>query len=320
MKKVFSILLVGLLFLTGCSNSKKTDKKVIGIIQWAEHPALDHTRQGLEQGLKDLGVDDQLKIVFKNAQEDNASAMTIVEQFVNDKVDLIYAIATPAAQVAMAGVEGTDIPVIFNAVTDAEAAGLVKTNEKPGGNVTGVSDMAPMDIQLGLIKEMIPNAKKVGVLYNTGETNSLAQIEAIKTMIDKHGMTLETQGVSKADEIALATEMILNKVDAIYIITDNMIAKATSQVVGISNNVKKPVFMAESGQFDLGILATDSISYIELGIQAGNMAKAILIDGKSPADIPVEIAKKTDLIVSKSVAESLGIEIPSTILERADLK
>lgn len=315
MKKIVMVFMMSLLFITGCS-SKNKDEKVIGVIQWTEHPALDDAREGLIEGLKDTNI----KVVVKNANEDASNANMIVQQFVNDDVDLIYAIATPAAQAAMNGAKNTKIPVIFNAVTDAVSAGLVDSNEKPGRNVTGVSDSVPVDAQLKLIKEFIPNAKKVGVLYNTRETNSLHQIESIEAVIKNHGMELETQGITGSEEIAFATEAILKKTDAIYIITDNMIAKATSQVVGIANKGGKPVFMAEAGQFDQGILASDSISYVGLGKQAAEMSKAIILEGKSASEIPVETATSTELFVSEKVADLLGINIPNSILERAVIK
>lgn len=317
MKKLLSMVLIGLLVLSGCSKQKS--EFVIGVIQWAEHAALDATFEGLKKGLADQGVSD-VKFVHKNAQESGPDAQTMIDQLVNEGVDLIYAIATPAAQAAMSGAEHTDIPIVFNAVTDAVDAGLVSSNEKPGGNITGVSDAAPVDIQLGLIKEMLPNANKVGVLFNTGETNSGVQIEIIKSLVGKHGLSLELQGVSSHDEISLATQSLLNRADVLYLITDNMVAKATAQIINLANDAKTPVFGAEDGQFDLGMLASDSISYFELGVQAGSVVKSILIDGKKPAEIAVETATKTNLLVSESVAKALGIEIPAAILERANLK
>lgn len=317
MKKLLGIMLIGLLLLSGCS--KKSSSFVIGVIQWAEHPALDATFDGLKKGLEDQGVTD-ITFVHKNAQESGPDAQTMIDQLVNDGVDLIYAIATPAAQAAMAGAENTDIPVVFNAVTDAMDAGLVNSNEKPGGNVTGVSDAAPMDIQMALIKEMLPNVTKVGVLFNTGETNSGVQVDNLKSLVGKHGLELVLQGISSHDEIALATQSILSKSDVLYLITDNMVAKASAQIINLANDSKKAVFGAEDGQFDLGMLASESISYFELGVQAGGVVKSILIDGKKPGEIAVETATKTDLLVSESVAKALGITIPAAVLERANLK
>ena len=320
MKKILLGFLM-LMVLVGCGQQNDVNKKFkIGVLQWASHPALDDAHKGLVDGLDALGVLDDFEIDLKIADDDASNANMMVSQFVNDGVDLIYAIATPAAQSALSQTEGTEIPIIFNAVTDAVSAGLVESNENPGGRVSGVSDMAPIDIQLGLIKEFIPEVKSVGVLYNTSEDNSIHQIALIESLISNHGMTLNVQGIAAPGDIALAAEHLVSSSDALYIITDNTVAAATAQVVSIANEVKVPVFMAESGQFDQGILATDSISYHGLGVQASKMVYAILIEGKSPSEIPVEISTSTELLVSEKVAHQLGIEIPDSILERADLR
>ncbi len=321
MKKAILSLLLVLTLLVGCSTEKEEgSKKKIGVILWVEHPALNDTLKGLEKGLESLGVKDEFELIVKNANDDASNANIIVEQFVNDKVDLIYAIATPAAQAALAATDATDIPVVFNAVTDAVSAGLVDSNDKPGGKVTGVSDMIPVDQQLALIKEFLPQAKSVGVLFNTGEDNSLHQINLIKELIGKHDLELVTRGISGTEEIALATESLLSKVDSLYIITDNTVAAATSQVVGLANESNKPVFMAEAGQFEHGILASDSISYVKLGESAAKQVHQILWENVNPGEIAVVIGGQTELLVSESVADLLGIEIPLSILERATLK
>lgn len=323
MKKLFTVLLV-VLMLVGCGKESEMESETvnfkIGVIQWAEHPALDDAHLGLVDGLDELGLTDRVTLVHKVAHGEASNANMIISQFVDEGVDLIYAIATPAAQSAVSGTQDLDIPIVFNAVTDAVVAGLVTSNEAPGGRVTGVSDMAPIDKQLALIKEFVPSVSSVGVLYNTGEDNSIHQINLIEDLIGNHGMTLNVQGVSGPQEIALATESLVSNSDALYIITDNTVADAAAQVVGIANERKIPVFMAEAGQFDQGIIASDSISYHGLGVQAANMVKQILIDGKNPGNIPVEITETTELLVSQTVAEKLGIEIPDSILERANIQ
>ena len=320
MKKLMMILFIFALLLTGCSEAKTSDKVKIGVIQWAEHPALDDALTGFKNGLNDLGLSDQVELVVKNANDDASNANMMVDQLLGDKVSLIYAIATPAAQAAMAGADTLGVPVIFNAVTDAVSAGLVESNEMPGGVVTGVSDLAPLDAQLALIKEFLPQVQNIGVLYNTGEDNSLHLIETLEDKVGSHELTLLTQGVSSAQEIEFATQSLASKVDAFYIITDNLIAKATSQVVGVANENKIPVFMAEAGQFEYGILASDSISYLKLGQEAASMAHEILFNNVNPAEIPVVSGGATDLLVSQTVAEFLGLEIPESVLERAIVK
>jgi len=319
MKKLFTVMLI-IFMLVGCGTEETTTKFKIGVIQWAEHPALDDAHTGLVDGLESLGLTEEVELIHKLANGEASNANMIISQFVDEGVDLIYAIATPAAQTAVSGTQDLEIPIVFNAVTDAVVAGLVVSNEAPGGRVTGVSDMAPIDKQLALIKEFIPSVSTVGVLYNTGEDNSVHQINLIEDLIRNHGMSLHVQGISGPQEIALATEDLVSKSDAIYIITDNTVADAAPQVVGIANEQNIPVFMAEAGQFDQGILASDSISYHGLGEQAANMVKQILIDGISPGEIPVEITDKTELLVSQSVADRLGIDIPDSILERASVR
>lgn len=320
MKKIFIVVFTLTLLLTGCTKTKDENSIKIGIIQWGEHPALDDALHGFKEELEKSDSNKKLELIVKNANDDASNANMMVDQLVDDGVALIYAIATPAAQAAVSGVDGLDIPIIFNAVTDAVSSGLVESNESPNRNVTGVSDMAPVDAQLSLIKEFLPKSKTIGVLYNTGEDNSLHQIELIEKEISKHGLTLLTQGVSSAQEIEFATQTLNSKVDAFYIITDNLIAKATSQVVGIANETKTPVFMAEAGQFEHGILASDSISYIKLGQEAAKMAQDILFNGSLAKDIPVITGGITELLVSQSVANFLELEIPDSILERAVLK
>lgn len=319
MKKLFTVMLI-IFMLVGCGTEETTTKFKIGVIQWAEHPALDDAHTGLVDGLESLGLTEEVELIHKLANGEASNANMIISQFVDEGVDLIYAIATPAAQTAVSGTQDLEIPIVFNAVTDAVVAGLVASNEVPGDRVTGVSDMAPIDKQLALIKEFIPSVSNVGVLYNTGEDNSVHQINLIEDIIGNHGMSLHVQGISGPQEIALATEDLVSKSDAIYIITDNTVADAAPQVVGIANEQNIPVFMAEAGQFDQGILASDSISYHGLGEQAANMVKQILIDGISPGEIPVEITDKTELLVSQSVADRLGIDIPDSILERASVR
>lgn len=315
MKKI-GLLLLTMGLLVGCS-PKTTHKFTIGILLWTDHPALNDAQTGFITGLEELGLTDQIRLIEKNAFGESTNADIIVSQLVADQVDLIYAIATPAAQAAANGTKDTNIPILFNAVTDAVTAGLVKSNEKPGGLITGVSDMAPIGRQLQLIRDFLPTAKTIGVLYNTGEDNSLVQIAEIEKLIAGFNLKLKKQGLSSANEIALASEQMNHEVDAFYIITDNMIAKAAAQVVSIAIKEKRPVFMAEAGQFEVGILASDSISYNLLGKQAANMAEKILIQQIAPADIPVEISTSTELFVSKQVAELLGLEIPAIIAKRA---
>ena len=323
-KKLLGGLALALL-LAGCGNSGDSDKEKtddgkktykIGIIQQMEHPALDSAREGLEKYLKGKS-DAKFEITVKNAQGDNGTADTIAKQFVSEDVDLIYSIATNASQAAVNATGGTDIPVVFNAVTDGVEAKLVTSNEKPGGNVTGVSDAAPLEKQLEMIREFLPEAKKIGMIYNIGEVNGNLQVKQVEKLASKYNFKIVKKGVSATTEIATAAEQLAGDVDCIYNITDNMVVSATASITDKANAKNIPVFAAEDGQMKAGLLASDSISYEKLGEQAGSVAYDILVNGKKAGDIPVETAKDTTLYINKKVAEQLGIKIPDSLAERA---
>lgn len=323
-KKLLGGLALALL-LAGCGNSGDSDKEKtddgkktykIGIIQQMEHPALDSAREGLEKYLKGKS-DAKFEITVKNAQGDNGTADTIAKQFVSEDVDLIYSIATNASQAAVNATGGTDIPVVFNAVTDGVEAKLVTSNEKPGGNVTGVSDAAPLEKKLEMIRELLPEAKKIGMIYNIGEVNGKLQVKQVEKLASKYNFKIVKKGVSATTEIATAAEQLAGDVDCIYNITDNMVVSATASITDKANAKNIPVFAAEDGQMKAGLLASDSISYEKLGEQAGSVAYDILVNGKKAGDIPVETAKDTTLYINKKVAEQLGIKIPDSLAERA---
>lgn len=323
-KKLLGGLALALL-LAGCGNSGDSDKEKtddgkktykIGIIQQMEHPALDSAREGLEKYLKGKS-DAKFEITVKNAQGDNGTADTIAKQFVSEDVDLIYSIATNASQAAVNATGGTDIPVVFNAVTDGVEAKLVTSNEKPGGNVTGVSDAAPLEKQLEMIRELLPEAKKIGMIYNIGEVNGKLQVKQVEKLASKYNFKIVKKGVSATTEIATVAEQLAGDVDCIYNITDNMVVSATASITDKANAKNIPVFAAEDGQMKAGLLASDSISYEKLGEQAGSVAYDILVNGKKAGDIPVETAKDTTLYINKKVAEQLGIKIPDSLAERA---
>lgn len=318
MKKIIGILLV-LLVLVGCG-TKSSDDKVytIGVLQFMDHPSLQETLDGLKDELDSLIGSDGYKLVVKNAGGEMANNNLMAQQLVDEEVDLIYAIATPSAQAAYATAEAAEIPVVFNAVTDPVDAGLVESMDKPNTHATGVSDVAPIDIQLQLIKDILPEAKNVGILYNTSEANSLVQLAIAKEEASKIGLTIVEQGVSNADQIEAATIQVASKVDAIYNITDNMIVNATAQVVGVANDANIPVFAAEAGQLDQGILATDSIDYNNLGHLAGVVVHDILVNGTAVQDVAVKTVAETVLYLNKDVAEKLNITLSDDILNRLD--
>lgn len=316
-KKLWVMMLV-LLLLVGCSSTGSDDKKwVIGVIQLADHVSLDASYKGMIDTLdKHLG-EGNYTVDYQNAQGDNATVEQIVSKFVSDDVDLIYAIATNAAQAAYNHAEEKEIPVIFNAVTDPVSAGIVESMELPGGHVSGVSDISPMEKQLKVVKEVLPDASKVGIMYNIGEANSIVQLDLLESVEKSIGLEIVAVGVSEQSEIPLAVNKLVTEVDALYNITDNMMVSASATLIDAANGAGIPVFATEDGAFDLGILATESLSYYGLGEAAGDLVKAVLVDGKDIGSIPVIKSEATNLYVNQAVAEELGIELPASILDRA---
>lgn len=320
MKKLTMVVLV-LLLLVGCGskgNDTGSKKYTIGVVQLAEHPSLDATYEGLKEVLEEKLGKDNLVIDYKNAQGEINNANMIVSKFVSDKVDLIYAIATNAAQSAYNGIQGTDIPVVFNAVTDPVDAGIVKSLEKPGDNITGVSDLSPLALQIKIIKDVLPDAKKVGILYNVGESNSPIQIALLKEAVKDMGLEIIDKGVSDQSEIPLVAKSLTSEVDAFYNITDNMLVNATETLVAVADEAGIPVFATEDGKLDVGLLGAESLSYHRLGQVAGDVVVDILLNGKDAGSIPVTHLDETKLYLNLETAEKLNIGISQALLDRLD--
>ena len=309
--KLVTLVVLSMFLLVGCNENNSGvsqldgEKKFkIGINQLTEHPALDDARRGFEDGLKELGIN--AKINYQNAQGDIPTATTISQKFVKDEVDLIYAIATPAAQSAKQATK--DIPILFSAVTDPVAAQLIDSMENPGGNITGTSDESPMDKQLQLFKDLDKNINKIGIIYNTSEPNSQVQVEMAKELAPSLGLEIIPIGISNINDIPQTVDSMIKKVDGIYTITDNMVASAINVVSDKAINNKIITVGAEDSHVSGGILITDGISYYELGKQTARMAKEILVDGKSPANIPAETASNTKKVFNEKTLEVLKID------------
>ena len=327
-KKLVAGLLTGAMIaalLTGCAGSgsdKSSDAKesyTIGIEQFAEHGSLDNCREGFLQGLEEEGIKegDNLKVETKNAAADMGTAGQISDSFVSDKVDLICAIATPSAQSAYNAAMDAGIPVIYTAVTDPVAAELADKDGNPVGNVTGTSDTLPVEEQLKMIREMMPDAKTIGILYTTSEANSVSAIATYESLVDKYGFTLETKGISQTSEIALATDDLLTKVDCITNLTDNTVVASLPTILEKANEKGIPVFGSEIEQVKIGCLAAEGIDYIQLGKQTGKIAAQILKGEKKASEIPYEIISEPGFYVNTKVAENLGIEVPSDLADSA---
>ena len=291
----------------------------IGIQQFAEHGSLDNCREGFLEGLEEEGIKegDNLKVEVKNAMADTATNAQIADSFVSDNMDLICAIATPSAQSAYNAAMDKDIPVVYTAVTDPVAAELADKDGNPVGNVTGTSDTLPVEEQLKMIREMMPDAKTIGILYTTSEANSVSAIATYESLVDKYGFTLETKGISQTSVIALATDDLLTKVDCITNLTDNTVVASLPTILEKANEKGIPVFGSEIEQVKIGCLAAEGIDYIQLGKQTGKIAAQILKGEKKASEIPYEIISEPGFYVNTKVAENLGIEVPSDLADSA---
>ncbi len=314
--KVLTLVLTAALLLSvaACAQAApKTEKLSIGVLQYVDHVALDASKDGFIAALKDNGYNDgaEITIDYQNAQGDAANVSTISDRFVSNKVDLVLAIATPAAQ-NIAG-KTTDIPILGTAITDYEVARLVDSNEAPGGNVSGTTDMNPIKEQIDLLVKLVPNAKTVGVLYTSSEDNSILQAQIAKDAIEKSGLEYVEVTVSNSNEVQQATQSIVGQCDAIYIPTDNIFASAMPVVHGVTSQSKTPVICGESGMVNTGGLATLGINYYDLGYQTGLMAVKIFKGEAKTSTMPIESAKGFDFAINGAVAAEIGIEIPADL-------
>lgn len=309
------MMMVMFLIIIGVQSMAQEGKKFkIGISQFAEHPALDDVRKGFEDELKSLGVN--ADIIYKNSQGDTGVAGVIAQKFVSDKADLIFGIATVSAQAAK---QSTDkIPVLFSAVTDPVNSQLVKTMDKVGGNVTGTTDATPMEKQLGLFQKIDPKIKKVGIIYNTSESNSEIQVANAKEIGAKLGLEIRAVGVNNINDIPQAVNSMISKVDGFYTITDNIVASAINLISMAANERGMVTIGAEEAHVKGGILLTDGLSYYELGRQTGRMAKEILVDGKKPEDMPVETLANTTKVVNVKTMNNLKLNKELPIFEGAE--
>ncbi|HAL11313.1 MAG TPA: sugar ABC transporter substrate-binding protein [Ruminococcaceae bacterium] len=306
--------------LTACGNNNSTPtpsndgEKVfqIGIVQLVEHNALDEATRGFKEFLTEK-LGDKVQFNVQNAQGEQTNCTTIVNQFVASKVDLIMANATNAVKAAREAT--SDIPVVGTSVTDYVASGLVASNEAPGANVTGASDMNPVSVQVQLMKTLCPDVKTVGIVINSGEENSAIQAEEAKAAFEAEGFTVKIYSVADTNEIQTVVTAACNEVDAFYEPTDNLIAANVPTMSNITTAAGKPVICGEGGMCNSGFLATYAISYYELGRAAGQQAYDILVNGADPATTPIfffDVSQLT-LVVNEQNAADLGITIPESL-------
>lgn len=275
----------------------------IGVLQLTQHPALDASNEGFFKALDDAGI--RYEADQQNAAGEQATCDTIAETLVNGGNDLIFAIATPAAQ-AVAG-KTADIPIVLTAVTDPAESGLVETNDAPGANVTGTSDLTPIKEQMDLMMEILPETKTVGIIYNSAEANSVIQADMAKEALDALGVAYADYTVSNSNEIQTVVESAVGKIDVLYAPTDNMIAAGMATVSMVANENGLPVICGEAGMVDQGGLATYGIDYFELGYLAGQQAVEILTNGANPAEMPIGYlaAENCELAVNEETIAAL---------------
>ena len=327
-KKMVTVLLTAAMvtaMAAGCgksSDSESSDKKesyTIGIEQFAEHGSLDNCREGFLAGLEEEGIKegDNLTVKYKNAAADMGTAKQISDSLVSDKVDLVCAIATPSAQSAYNAAMKADIPVIYTAVTDPVAAELAGKDGKPVGEVTGTSDKLPVEEQLKMIREMLPDAKKIGIMYTTSEANSVSAIEEYKSLVEKYDFELVEKGITTTADVSLAADDLLSKVDCITNLTDNTVVASLPTILDKANEKKIPVFGSEIEQVKIGCLAAEGIDYIALGKQTGKMAAEILKGEKKASEMNFETITEPGFYVNEKVAENLGVTVPQDLADEA---
>lgn len=312
---IIAILMVAAIAAAGCSSQGGSENKTIGIIQYVEHVALDSAREGFVEALSDNGYVDgeNITIDSQNAQADQSNLATISDRFVSNNVDLVLAIATPAAQ-AIAG-KTSEIPILATAITDFEAAKLVDSNEAPGTNVSGTTDMNPIAEQIDLLIQLVPNAQTVGVMYTSSEDNSIVQADIAREVIESKGLTYTEVTVTNSNDVQQATQSIVEQCDAIYLPTDNVMAASMPVIYGVTVESKTPVICGESGMVANGGLATLGINYYDLGYTTGEMAIKILKGEAEPSTMPIESASNFDFAINGGVAEEIGLEIPEELQE-----
>ncbi|WP_100752007.1 ABC transporter substrate-binding protein [Vibrio salilacus] len=313
-KVIATAVLAGAALLSSTSIMAKTAK--VAVSQIVEHPALDATRQGLIDGLKAKGYEQgkNLDFDFKTAQGNPAIAVQIARQFVGEKPDVLVGIATPTAQALVSATRS--IPVVFTAVTDPVGAKLVKTMIQPGKNVTGLSDLSPVNQHVALIKEIMPNVKSIGVVFNPGEANAVTLVELLKQSASEHGIKVVEATALKSADVQSATQAIVAKSDVIYAPTDNTVASAIEGMIVAANQAKTPVFGGATSYVEKGAIASVGFDYYQVGVQTADYVAAI-IEGAEPGSLDVKVAKGSDLVVSSSAAMKLGITIPQAVLDRA---
>ena len=292
------------------------EMKSVAITAIVEHPALDAVRDGVLDALNDAGYTEgkNLKWQYQSAQGNTGTAAQIARKFIGDKPDALVAIATPSAQAAVAGTKR--IPVVFSAVTDPVEAQLVPSWEASGTNVTGVSDLLELDKQIELIKKIVPHAKKIGMVYNPGEANSVVVVEAFKKILPKYGMELVEAAAPRTVDVGSAARSLVGKVDVIYTNTDNNVVSAYEALVKVGNDRKIPLVASDADSVKRGAIAALGVNYRDLGRQTGRLVVRIL-EGEAPGNIKTETSSNLQLFLNEAAAKKQGVTLSKELLETA---
>ena len=328
MKKRFLAMMMAVMMavmtgLTGCGSSNEGNDGeatvTIGISQFAEHASLDNCREGFLQGLSEAGFveGENLIVEYQNAYTDMGTAGQISSGFVSDKVDLICAIATPTAQSAYNAAMDVGIPVIYTVVTDPVAAELADAEGNPVGEVTGTSDKLPIEAQLQMMRKLLPDAKKLGIMYTTSEANSVSAIAEYKELAPKYGFELTEKGITATADIPLAADDLLSQVDCITNLTDNTVVASLPTILEKANEKNIPVFGSEIEQVKIGCLAAEGLDYIALGKQTGVMAAKVLKGEAKASELVFELITEPGFYVNTKAAENLGITVTDDMMEEA---
>ena len=289
----------------------------IGVLQYADHPSLDNCLEGFRQGLDAEGI--KYELDAQSAKNDDSTNTQIAQQFAAKRVDLVCGIATPSAQACYNACYDAGIPVIFNAVSDPVAANLAESETQAMDGITGVSDKLPVEAQLELIREMLPEAQKIGILYTTSEANSVSTIADYKEKAGDYGFEIVERGITNAADIPQAIDLLLTEVDCVTNMTDNTVVNNLPVLIEKATAAGIPVFGSEEEQVGNGCVASAGIDYIELGKKAGVIAARVL-NGEDISTIPYETMTESKITINPDAAAAVGIEIPQSITDRAEVK
>ena len=294
----------------------QAQQKLVSVLAIVEHPALDAVRDGAHEALEEAGYKEgeNLKWQYQSAQGNNATAAQIARKFVGDKSDVIIAIATPTAQAVAAATK--TIPLVFSAVTDPVAAKLTASWEATGTNVTGVSDVLEMSKQMELVQKVAPEAKRLGIVYNPGEANSVVVVKELRELLPTMGMTLVEGAAPRSVDVGNAARSMVGKVDAFYNSTDNNVVSSYESLVKVGQESKIPLIAADGGSVERGAIAAVGIDYHDMGKQTGRMVARIL-NGEKPGDIPVETSDNLDLYVNPLAAAKQGVKLSDELINSA---